>query len=83
MKKYFILFLLILLICVSNINYAQSRKIVVLLNKEVKIYYDDKIQQFQNVRGTKVYPITYGGTTYLPLRSISSLFKKKKKWIIT
>ena len=35
---------------------------------------------FYDVKGNEVFPISYDGTTYLPIRAISGLLKIKIKW---
>ncbi|MBQ9314674.1 MAG: hypothetical protein IJ220_06785 [Clostridia bacterium] len=81
MKKVFVLFLiLILVLSLGSICLADTKEVNVILNREIKVTYNDAIQEFQNVNGVKVYPLSYEGTTYLPIRSISSLFQSKIKW---
>ena len=80
MKKICIIFglLFVILFC---FNVCQANENVeVLLNKSLKVTFNNEIQEFKNVNGIKVYPISYEGTTYLPIRSISSLFKTAIKW---
>ncbi len=78
-KSSIIIFLMLSILFSLNVCYA-NENIDVLLNKGLKITFNDEIQEFKNVNGVKVYPISYQGTTYLPIRSISSLFKAEIKW---
>lgn len=78
-KSSIIIFLMLSILFSLNVCYA-NENIDVLLNKGLKITFNDEIQEFKNVNGVKVYPISYQGTTYLPIRSISSLFKTEIKW---
>lgn len=78
MKKYVVLFILVAIFSM-NLCFA-SENIEVLLNKELKVLYNGQIQEFQNVGAKRVYPISYEGTTYLPIRSISCLFDIAIKW---
>lgn len=81
MKKVCTLFVIFLLVLsLGNICLADTVETDVILNREIKVTYNDEIQEFQNVNGVKVYPLSYEGTTYLPIRSISSLFESKIKW---
>lgn len=81
MKKVFVvLLILVLVLLFGTIYLANTPEVDVILNRETKVTYNDAIQEFQNVNGVKVYPLSYEGTTYLPIRSISSLFKSKIKW---
>jgi len=78
--KNYIFTLLLIITLFSSICCAATIPTEVILNQTLKITYNDKIQSFKNVKGENVYPISYQGTTYLPIRSISSLFKIKIKW---
>lgn len=78
MKKFIVILCFIL--GLSSLCFAASEDVAVLINKQVKVSYNEILQEFQNVNGDKVYPITYQGTTYLPIRSISSLFSTEIEW---
>ena len=81
MKKVFSLLLILTVVLVlESIRLADTTEVEVILNREIKVTYNEAIQEFQNVNGVKVYPLSYEGTTYLPIRSISSLFQSKIKW---
>ena len=63
---------------------ATVNSIVVLLgtldsviDSDIKIYHNNEIQIFKDVNGKAVYPISYNGTTYLPVRAISNLYNSK------
>lgn len=59
----------------SNVN--------VLINNEVKIYYNDRLQDFYmeiNGKNERILPITYEDSTYLPIRNITNLFDGKIAW---
>lgn len=58
----------------------ESVLISALLNDEIVIRFDDDIQEFKDVNGKTVYPISYEGTTYLPIRAISGLFELEIEW---
>ncbi len=75
-----ILFAILMILATFSLCFAQSEEVEALLNKQIKVTYNGEYQEFQNVSGTRVYPLSYEGTTYLPIRSISSLFKSKIKW---
>ena len=65
MKKSFILALILLVL--FSTSYAVSKRITVVLNRTIKIEYNNAIKEFKNVNGVKVYPISFEGTTYLVL----------------
>ena len=75
MKKFLIV--LCLLLCICSFSYAMTRNVKCILNRRVIILYDGRMQEFHNVKSERVYPFTYEGTTYLPIRALSSLFNKK------
>ena len=58
-----------------NVSYAKTEEIEVILNKDIAIFYNGELQAFSNVNAISVYPISYEGTTYLPIRSISCLLE--------
>ena len=66
-------------ICFEDEVLAVSYKMM-YLNPSVEIIYDGKTQGFYDVSGKTVYPISYEGTTYLPVRAISSLFNMRITW---
>lgn len=49
-------------------------------NDEINIYYNGEEFICLDVNGNRVYPILREGTTYLPIRSIGSLFGKNIYW---
>jgi len=65
---------------VASVNTLEAEKINANLNKDIKIYYNNKVQSFTDANGVVVYPISYNGTTYLPVRAISNLFGAAISW---
>lgn len=84
MKKRFSILSLALVLVFSFAGgvFASSNleKISAWLNKEVKITFNGALQEFKNEKGDVVYPITYNGTTYLPVRSAADLVKLSVEW---
>ena len=80
MKKFLITLILALTLISSNMAYAAVIPTEVELNQNITITYNGKVQRFKNVKGDIVYPISYEGTTYLPIRSISCLFETEIEW---
>ena len=71
---------ILILICLNfNVIFASEEK-KVILNKSLPIKFNDNYVEFSNVKGDKVYPISHEGTTYLPIRSLSSLFNIPIEW---
>lgn len=54
--------------------------ITAYLNKNVKISFKNEIQTFTDADGNVVYPITYEGTTYLPVRAVAGLVDLSVGW---
>ena len=79
MKRIFLVLSIFAMFFCFNCVYA-SQDVNVVLNKGLKIFYNNEIQEFKNVNGQRVYPISYEGTTYLPIRSISSIFNIRINW---
>ena len=59
---------------------SENETIYPLINKEVVIEYKEKPQTFTNVNGVVVYPLSYEGTTYLPVRAISNMYGAEINW---
>ena len=81
MKKYIsFAFMLIMIFCLSGAVFATDENAQAILNKTVSIVYNNELKEFSDVNGMKVYPLTYQGTTYLPIRAISALFSIPVEW---
>lgn len=63
-----------------NFDYGTDQTITADINQDIKIYYNDELQTFKDVNGKVVYPLSYQGTTYLPVRAISNLYKADIEW---
>jgi hypothetical protein len=76
--------LLSLLLAISvMLNVASAASLVEIkayLNNEIKIMLNGKLFEPKLADGTKVVPITYNGTTYLPLRAISEAVGLETSW---
>ena len=46
----------------------------VIINKQIKIIYNNLQKNFYDINDNLIYPISYNNTTYLPIRSIANLF---------
>ena len=65
---------------ISKFIAGVSENVIVELNQDIKIYYGDEVQTFKDVNGKIVYPLSYNGTTYLPVRAISNLYNAGIEW---
>ena len=54
--------------------------ITAYLNHGIVIEYNDVVQEMTDANGQKVIPITYNGTTYLPVRAVSNMLGVKVDW---
>lgn len=57
-----------------------SYYIEALLNKDITVEYNGKEQTFTDVNNKQVWPLTYDGTTYLPVRAVAKLFDTTVDW---
>ncbi len=81
-KMKFLSLSLTMALCLGVGAYAASNNenISALLNREITITYKGEAQSFQDANGNTVYPITYNGTTYLPVRGVSNLVGLPVSW---
>ncbi|MCD7767268.1 MAG: copper amine oxidase N-terminal domain-containing protein [Oscillospiraceae bacterium] len=59
---------------------GQNEDIQALLNREISIQYNGAETALRNANGDTVYPITYEGTTYLPLRAVAEMLGADVDW---
>lgn len=52
---------------------ASNSTISAILNRTIHVTYNGERQTFKDVNGNTVYPISYNGTTYLPVRAVAGL----------
>jgi hypothetical protein len=50
------------------------------LNHDIKIVYNGQTQSMTDAAGKVIYPISYNGTTYLPVRAVSGLLGVDVTW---
>ncbi|MCD7947829.1 MAG: copper amine oxidase N-terminal domain-containing protein [Oscillospiraceae bacterium] len=50
------------------------------LNYDIKINYNSQEQILYDADGNRVYPISYNGTTYVPVRAVSNIFGIPVNW---
>ena len=59
---------------------TSTEKIEALMNYGIQIKYNGVAQKFTDVNGKQVYPISYKGTTYLPVRAVTEAMGCKVDW---
>lgn len=59
---------------------AKPTEITVQINPNITVKYNGKAQAMTDIRGNPVYPMLYGGTTYLPVRAVSNMLGVKVDW---
>jgi hypothetical protein len=75
-----ILLTLIVSLLITGAVFADNDNIKVIKNEQIQILYNSNSQRFKDVTGKIIYPLSYEGTTYLPIRAISCLFKVPINW---
>lgn len=62
-------------------NAADTLKtITASLNYGITIKYNGNVQEMKDANGNRVYPISYEGTTYLPVRAVSNMLGIEVNW---
>ena len=59
---------------------SNVEEISALLNYGITIKYNGMAQEFTDATGARVYPISFNGTTYLPVRAVSNLVNLPVEW---
>lgn len=59
---------------------VKQQKIFVAIKPDITIELNGDKQKITDVNGRTVYPVIYGGSTYLPIRAISELIHKSIEW---
>jgi len=77
MKKKIRVMAMVLALCMSFAIGASAagnmERISAYINYGIGIKFDGNTQKMYDANGNRVYPITYNGTTYLPVRAVSSM----------
>lgn len=82
-KTFITLAIALALVCgmVIGANAADTLKeISAYLNYGITIKYNGEEQNLADASGNRVYPITYNGTTYLPIRAVSNMLGIGVEW---
>lgn len=82
-KTFITLAIALALVCgmVIGANAADTLKeISAYLNYDITIKYNGEVQNLTDAGGNRIYPITYNGTTYLPVRAVSNMLGIGVDW---
>lgn len=83
-KKFCTLFIgtltLAALFCGTAFAANGSYTVTAELDPDITVKIDGEERTFFNAQGQEVHPISYAGTTYLPLRAIGELMDKNVNW---
>ena len=50
------------------------------LNHDIKVYYNGELKKMYDVNGKEVFPVSYQGTTYVPIRAVSNMIGLNVDW---
>ena len=80
MKKLICTLALAAMLCGAVTAASGSYTVSARLRPDVTVVIDGVERTFFNVQGQEVHPISYAGTTYVPIRSIGELMDKNVNW---
>jgi len=80
MRKALIIIAIILAFTAGSFATPQMQLIQAYLSPGITVLVDGKTKTFTDVNGNVVYPITYNGTTYLPVRAVGFAVGKEVNW---
>lgn len=80
MKKLVCTMALAALLCGAAGAANGSYTVTAELSPDITVKIDGAERIFYNVQGQEVHPISYAGTTYVPIRSIGELMDKNVNW---
>lgn len=76
--------LLLCVICIFStitvFGNTTMQEIIAYLNYSIDIVVDGEVKELKDAQGNRVYPISYNGTTYVPIRAVSTLVGVDVKW---
>lgn len=76
-----LLLCVICIVCTTTVLGVQPLKqIIAYLNYGIDIVVDGEVKELHDANGNRVYPISYNGTTYVPVRGIGDILGVKVEW---
>ena len=81
-KKFISLVLALVMICGLTVSAsaATAQSITARLSPDVTVQYNGETQNMADANGNSVYPVSYEGTTYLPIRAVSNMLGIAVDW---
>lgn len=83
MKKIYALLLCVVMLvsfCAGALAVGNLEEIKAFLNYGITVKYNGEVKEITDATGVRTYPITYNGTTYVPIRSVSNLIGIPVDW---
>ncbi|MBQ9914965.1 MAG: hypothetical protein IJO50_02345 [Clostridia bacterium] len=83
MKKVRVVLLALVILvsfCAGAVATGNLEEIKAFLNYGITVKLDGQEQIMYDAQGTRVYPITYNGTTYVPIRAVSNMLDVDVNW---
>ena len=78
----FLLALVMVFSLTVSASAADTREqVTAYLNYNLTVRFNGEARLLGNVNGDQVYPVTYGGTTYVPIRAIGNLLGLDVTWL--
>lgn len=66
--------------CTGAIASGTMQSISAYLNYGIKVLYNGQAQTLKDANGNTIYPISYNGTTYVPIRAVSNMMGIPVEW---
>lgn len=66
--------------CTGALASGNMQAISAYLNSGIRILYNGQAQTMKDAKGNTVYPISYNGTTYVPIRAVSDILNLPVVW---
>ena len=68
--------------CVGAFAAGGLQQIKAYINRDITIKLDGQVKTMADEQGARVYPISYDGTTYVPIRAVSSMLGIAGLWSV-
>lgn len=82
-KKIMTLVIALALVCSFILGASASSTLTAIsayLNYGITIEYNGETQQMFDANGVRIYPISYNGSTYIPVRAVANIFGENVDW---